>query len=138
MSALVETQQIVAGHMDDILKCFKAGAKITVLVRFPDKPNSDFMMTDDDPAEAIAMIQRRQAAGEDAGGAMNAFEEAHSELARGGNWKQVDLGRENLAAVREYFSSHLCATNRECAAALGLSVMAVGRHVKTIRAEWTE
>lgn len=61
MSALADVQQIVAGHMDDILKCFKAGAKITVLVRTPDKPTADFMMTDDDPAEAIALIQRRQA-----------------------------------------------------------------------------
>lgn len=69
---------------------------------------------------------------------MKAFEEAHAELARGSNWKQVDLGRANLAAVRQYFSSHLCATNRECAAALGLSVMAVGRHVKEIRAEWID
>lgn len=69
MSALAETQQIVAGHMDEILKCFKAGAKITVLVRFPDKPTADFMMTDDDPADAIMMIQRRQAAGDDDGGA---------------------------------------------------------------------
>ncbi len=52
------------------------------------------------------------------------------------NWKQVDLGAANLAAVRAYFSSHLCATNIECSIALGISVFAVGRHVRTIRAEW--
>lgn len=47
-----------------------------------------------------------------------------------------DIGRTNLEQVREFFASHLCATNRECAAALGLSVFAVGRHVRTIRSEW--
>lgn len=49
---------------------------------------------------------------------------------------QLQLGRDNLAAVRAFFASHLCATQRECAQALGLSVMAVNRHVKTIREEW--
>lgn len=52
------------------------------------------------------------------------------------NHKQVGLGRENLEAVREWFTSHLCGTQVECARALGLSVMAVNRHVRTIRAEW--
>lgn len=61
MSALEQTQQVVAGHMDEILTCFKAGAKITVLVRFPDKPTADFMMTDDDPNEVVELIRRRQA-----------------------------------------------------------------------------
>lgn len=49
---------------------------------------------------------------------------------------QLELGRANLERVRTYFREHLCATNRECAQALGLGVMAVGRHVATIRAEW--
>ncbi len=49
---------------------------------------------------------------------------------------QLELGRANLERVRTYFREHLCATNRECAQALGLGVMAVGRHVKTIRDEW--
>jgi len=62
------------------------------------------------------------------------FEDAHA--ACSGNWDQVQLGRDNRDAVRSYFKSHLCATQRECAAALGLSVTAVGRHVKAIRAEW--
>lgn len=52
------------------------------------------------------------------------------------NSAQIELGRENLAAVREWFVSHLCGTQVECARALGLSVMAVNRHVRTIRAEW--
>lgn len=67
---------------------------------------------------------------------MSIFDQAHAELSRGGNWKQAELGHANLEAVRNYFRNHLCATNRECAAALRLSVYAVGRHVKNIRAEW--
>lgn len=52
------------------------------------------------------------------------------------NTKQVELGRNNLDRVRSFFQTHLCATNRECSKVLGLSVEAVGRHVKTIRGEW--
>lgn len=46
------------------------------------------------------------------------------------------IGHENREAVRLFFMTHLCATNRECAAALGLSECAVGRHVSALRAEW--
>jgi hypothetical protein len=52
------------------------------------------------------------------------------------NWKQIELGEINLDRVRHYFQTHLCATQRECAQELNLSIMAVNRHVKTIRAEW--
>ncbi len=52
-------QQNVAALMDEILQVFKPGAKIAVLVRRPGLPDEDFMMTDDDPREAIAMINRR-------------------------------------------------------------------------------
>lgn len=52
------------------------------------------------------------------------------------NYLQVELGQENLDAVKKFFRTHLCATQRECAESLGLSVMAVNRHVRTIRAEW--
>lgn len=52
------------------------------------------------------------------------------------NTRQIIAGQANLAAVRAFFSAYLCATQKECAEALGLSIMAVGRHVKTIRAEW--
>jgi hypothetical protein len=47
-----------------------------------------------------------------------------------------EIGRTNREAVRAYFLSHVGVTNTEVAAALGLSVTAVGRHVKTLRAEW--
>ncbi len=46
------------------------------------------------------------------------------------------IGDQNRAAIREYFQTHLCATRRECAGALGLSPEAVGRHVAVIRSEW--
>jgi hypothetical protein len=46
------------------------------------------------------------------------------------------IGRENREAIRAYFLSHVGVTNTEVAVALGLSPMAVGRHVKTLRAEW--
>lgn len=52
----------VAGAMNAILRNFREGAKITVTVRLPDKPTQDFMMTSDDPAEVIKLIERRMAA----------------------------------------------------------------------------
>lgn len=48
----------------------------------------------------------------------------------------AQIGHDNREAVRAYFLSHVGATNTEVATALGLSVMAVGRHVKTLRGEW--
>lgn len=59
---LRRTQQIVSDCMDDILSCFKAGMKITVLVRNPENPESDFCMTDDDLDQVVAMIKRRKEA----------------------------------------------------------------------------
>lgn len=55
-----EATQRVADCMDQILTNFKDGANITVLVRYPEKPNADFCLTDDDLDEVIAMIQRRK------------------------------------------------------------------------------
>ena len=49
-----------------------------------------------------------------------------------------EIGRNNLEAVRGFFATHLCATQVECARALGLSVMAINRHVRTIRSEWRD
>lgn len=62
MSDLHLVQQEVADPMDNILKMFKPGAKITVLVRAPGYPDRDFCMTNDSPAEAIEMLTRRQEA----------------------------------------------------------------------------
>lgn len=47
------------------------------------------------------------------------------------------LGHDNREAVRAFFAAHIGCTNVECAKALSLSVMAVGRHVSTLRKEWT-
>lgn len=52
------------------------------------------------------------------------------------NADRIQLGLSNREAVRAFMASHLCATQQECAKALGLSVMAVNRHVKEIRLEW--
>lgn len=49
-----------------------------------------------------------------------------------------EIGSKNRDMVRRFFETHLCATNRECAAAIGLSVEAVGRHVAAIRSEWKD
>lgn len=49
----------VQDHMDAILKNFKPDAKITVLVRFPDKPTADFCMTGDDLPAVADMVRRR-------------------------------------------------------------------------------
>lgn len=46
------------------------------------------------------------------------------------------IGDANREAVRAYFASHIGCTSVECGASLGLSVMAVGRHVATLRKEW--
>lgn len=46
------------------------------------------------------------------------------------------IGHENREAVRAYFASHIGCTNVECGKAIGLSVMAVGRHIATLRKEW--
>lgn len=60
---LSEVQEDVSRHMDEILRCFKSGAKITVLVRSPGYPDRDFVMTNDDLDELTAMIARRKAMG---------------------------------------------------------------------------
>jgi hypothetical protein len=49
----------VGGYMDRIVKLFKPGAKITVIVRSPDYADRDFIMSDDDLEEAIAALRRR-------------------------------------------------------------------------------
>lgn len=57
--SLSDVQEMVADHMDEITAMFKPGVKITVLVRVPNLPDRDFMMTNDDHAELIKMIERR-------------------------------------------------------------------------------
>jgi hypothetical protein len=66
MSRLQEVQAEVADRMDEIKSLFKAGAKITVLVRHPGKPEQDFLMTDDHLDEVVAAANRRKVAGSQA------------------------------------------------------------------------
>ena len=46
------------------------------------------------------------------------------------------IGARNRERVRQWLVSHPGGTQGECAAALGLSGMAVSRHVQRIRASW--
>lgn len=55
---LVRVRESVAADMEDIQRRFKPGTKIAVLVRAPDFPDRDFLMTDDSIDELITMLQR--------------------------------------------------------------------------------
>lgn len=46
------------------------------------------------------------------------------------------VGEANTQRVLAWLLSHPGGTNRECAEAVGLTEMAIGRHVKKIRAMW--
>lgn len=105
MSELLQrAAERVQDSMDEILTNFKPGAKITVLVRAPDKPTADFCMTSDDLEEVIAMVQRRKGAapspetrgaGEErdrmqlASGYYNSFEVVIGALEKGGEQAQA-------------------------------------------------
>lgn len=55
-------QNETACYLEEIKRLFKAGAKISVFVRFDRLPERDFVMTDDDLEEVKTMISRRQSA----------------------------------------------------------------------------
>lgn len=61
---LLHVQQAASDHLDEIKVMFKPGVKVTLLVRTPTHPDRDFVMTDDDMAEAVAMLERRAKAEE--------------------------------------------------------------------------
>ena len=46
------------------------------------------------------------------------------------------IGARNRDRIRTYMLDHIGATNAECGQALGLSDMAVGRHIMALKAEW--
>jgi hypothetical protein len=62
-----------------------------------------------------------------------------SDEGRDANWRSpgAQIGHNNREAVRQFFADHLGCTNVECSRKLGLSVDAVGRHVASIRKEWS-
>jgi hypothetical protein len=64
MTTLDGTRVVIADCMDEILRCFKPGAKITVVVRASGYPDGsrDLIMTDDDMAMVIKAIEMRMKA----------------------------------------------------------------------------
>lgn len=50
----------VSALMDKIKEAFKPAVKVTVMVRTPNFPDRDFMLTDDDISELKAMLERRE------------------------------------------------------------------------------
>lgn len=46
------------------------------------------------------------------------------------------IGDRNRERVLDFYIKHVGCTRRECALALQLSPVAVGRHIATIRKEW--
>jgi hypothetical protein len=63
-------------------------------------------------------------------------------MAQGDSGPVGHVGRaraiRNRARVRAWFAAHLGCSQRECAAALGLSKEATSRHVRAMRAEWRD
>lgn len=59
---LKATAIAVSNHLNDILECFKPGAKIAVVVWYPDKPNCDFVLNDPDSSlnDVIIVLERRR------------------------------------------------------------------------------
>lgn len=60
MTVLDEVRDRVAQHMLEIVKLWKPGAKITVIVRTPTNDRADFLMSDDDLAQVVALVERRR------------------------------------------------------------------------------
>jgi len=59
--ALADVGATISDHMDNILRLFKPGAKIAVVMRHPGFPERDLVMTNDAIAEVIACLERRAA-----------------------------------------------------------------------------
>lgn len=61
MSVFDQLHENLSVHLDEILKHFKPGAKVTVVIRNPSVPgHSGLVIGNDDLDEAIAEIRRRQ------------------------------------------------------------------------------
>lgn len=48
------------------------------------------------------------------------------------------LGHLNRERVRNWYRDHIGTTQAECARRLGISAMAVSRHVRALRQEWMD
>lgn len=51
--------RVLSAHMSAILNYFHDDAVATLVVRVPGKDESEFVLTNDDPKEAIKAIERR-------------------------------------------------------------------------------
>jgi len=56
---LYDTAYEVGDLLDKIMEGFKPEAKITLLVRTPNEPDRDFLLTNDDLNEVLGAVQRR-------------------------------------------------------------------------------
>lgn len=65
MTDLAVVQDRVGGLLNEIALNFKAGVKLTLIVRSPGFPDRDFLMTSDTLPEARAVIDRREASPDD-------------------------------------------------------------------------
>lgn len=54
--------EVATEHMEAVRALFMPGVKITLAVRRDGRPEHDFLLTDDDLGEVIAMLRRRQEA----------------------------------------------------------------------------
>ena len=59
---LQETVEEASFHLDAVRDLFKPGVKVSLMVRVPEYPDRDFMLTDDTLTDLRAMIDRREAA----------------------------------------------------------------------------
>lgn len=57
--SLQEVIEQCSDHMTRISRMFKPGAEVTLIVRSPDHPDRDFMLTNDEPDELRALLERR-------------------------------------------------------------------------------
>jgi hypothetical protein len=64
VATIDDTKVVIADCMDDIMKCFKPGMKITVLVRAVGYPDGsrDLLMTDDSLPFVLRAIETRMKA----------------------------------------------------------------------------
>lgn len=57
---VMRAAEVSADHLEKIRKLFKSPVKITLLVRTPNMPDQDFMLTDDEFDEIRKALNRRE------------------------------------------------------------------------------
>lgn len=51
--------RLISYHANEISSHFSGHPKVTILVRYPGEPDADFIFTEDEDPELLAMISRR-------------------------------------------------------------------------------